>query len=92
MNHALKIKNNSMGLIVAEGDYEKDFRIPGAGGLHAGQRDRLRLSAESTRQSDGKLQEKEQEETQTSSYDHKRNNPNEEIGQLFLCDLRDRLP
>ncbi|HKC87426.1 MAG TPA: hypothetical protein VKG02_15685 [Blastocatellia bacterium] len=64
-NYALLIKNDSIGPIVAEENYEKDFRISGSGGLHAGQRDRLRLSAQTSRQSDGGIQEKE-EETQTS--------------------------
>jgi len=81
-NYALLIKNDSIGPIVVEENYEKDFRIPGAGGLHAGQCDRLRLSAEPFGQSYGELQEKE-EETQTSTYDHKRNDPHEEIAPDF---------
>src|SRR5262245_37009844 len=72
-----------MGHFVAEEHYEKDFRIPNAGGLHAGQRNRFRLHAQTFGQSDNELQEKEQEETQTA-LDRAGCHPNEEIGQLSL--------
>jgi hypothetical protein len=89
--YALSTKDYLTGLITAEEKYEKDFRIPDSGRLHAG-RDGLRSCANPCGQADGQVdderQEKEQEETQTSSFGRQRGDSErgseEEITQAFF--------
>jgi hypothetical protein len=53
MDYALLTKKNLTNPIIAEEEYEKDFRIRDTGRFHAGWRNRFRLHARSARQGNG---------------------------------------